>query len=147
MSLTVTPAPHAQQRRAEPEGDAVLPQAQRLQAQLAAFVEADVVGEIRPLLEFLRALLSARAVAVLPFAEAPGLAACIVATRGVLASQLTAVAARLDTRDAVVQPAPELGDDAYTIAVPVCREGAPLCWLLAQLVVANPRDLRAYVVL
>jgi multidrug efflux pump subunit AcrA (membrane-fusion protein) len=126
----------------------VLPQAQRLQTQLAAAVEGGVEGEdLRGLLEYVRSLLSARAVAVLPFADQPALAACVVATRGVLASQLTAVAARLDARDSAVLPAPELGEDGYTIAVPVRREGVPLCWLLAQLVVPNPRDLRAYVVL
>jgi biotin carboxyl carrier protein len=148
MSLTVTPALPARKSAAEPAGDAVLPQAQRLQAQLAAVVEGDAsADDLRPLLEFIRSLLSARAVAVLPFADQPALAACIVAARGVLASQLTAAAAKLDAGEATVQPAPELGDDAYTIAVPVSREGAPLCWLLAQLVVPNPRDLRAYVVL
>jgi multidrug efflux pump subunit AcrA (membrane-fusion protein) len=152
MSLTLTPAPPAKPPAAEPAGDAALPQAQRLHAQLAALVEAepqgaDAAAETRPLLEFLRALLGARAVALLPVASQPALAACIVATRGVQASQLVTLAAGLDFREAAVQPAPELGDDAYTLAAPVSREGAPLGWLLAQVVVPNPRDLRAYLVL
>ena len=148
MSLTVTPAPRARESAAESGGEAVLPQAQRLQAQLAGVVEGDAAADdLRPLLELIRSLLSARAVAVFPFADQTSLAACIVATRGVLASHLTALASRLDAREAAVEPAPELGEDAYTIAVPVAREGVPLCWLLTQLVVPNPRDLRAYVVL
>lgn len=148
MSFTVTPVPPARQSVAEPGVDVPLAQGERLHAQLAAVVEGEsAAGEIRPLLEYLRALLNARAVAVLPFADQPALPACIVATRSVPASQFTAVAARLSTQEAAVRPMPELGEDGYTIAVPVHRDGVPLCWLLAQLVVPNPRDLRAYVVL
>jgi multidrug resistance efflux pump len=132
----------------EPAGDAVLPQAQRLQVQLARAIEAGAAqDDVRTLLEIVRSLLGARAVAVLPFADQSSLAACIVATRGVVASQLTAVAAKLDARESAVLPAAELGEDGYTIAVPMQREGVPLGWLLAQLVVPQVRDLRAYLVL
>ena len=132
----------------ESGGDAVLPHAQRLQAQLAAFVEqADAASDLQPLLEFIRALLNARTVAVFPLEGAVGLGPCVVATRSGPAGHLAALIARLGVREATVQPAAELGEDAYTIAVPICCEGRPLCWFLAQLVVPDPRDLRAYVVL
>lgn len=148
MSFTVTPAPPARKGAAEPGADPAPLQAPQLHAQLAAVVEASAAGEdLRGLLEYVRSLLSARAVAVLPFADQPALGACVVATHGVAASQLAAIAGRLDARESAVRPAPELGEDGYTIAVPVRREGVPLCWLLAHLVVPNPRDLRAYVVL
>ena len=130
-------------------GAAQLPDARRLHAQLAALVEQEDGGgvELRPLLEFMRAMLGARAVALVPVGEQTGLTTCAVTTRGILASSLTARVARLDARESAVQPAPELSADGYTLAAPVRREGAPLCWLLAQVVVPNPRDLQAYLVL
>ena len=77
------------QQSAPPPGAAAetsgAPDGQRLQGQLAALVETGVnaapVGELRPLLEFVRALLNARAVRLLPVGEAPGLASCVVTTR------------------------------------------------------------------
>src|SRR5260221_7025805 len=136
---------------AEKAGESGLPDAKRLQAQLAALVESSAdglpAGEVRPLVEFFRAMLSARAVGILPIGEKAVFAACVVTTRGILASGLTALAARLDPREVAVLPAPELGADCYTIAVPISRDGAPFCWLIAQLAVANSRDLQAYVVL
>ena len=127
------------------------PDAQKLQGQLAALVEqggdAAPGSEVRPLLEFVRALLNARAVALLPAREAPGLASCVVTTRGVLASALVQLAATFEPRRVAVQPAPSLGADGYTLAVPVVRENAALYWLLAQLAVPNPRDLQAMLVL
>ena len=151
MSGPNTPASSAIARSAEPSGESGAPDAQRLQSQLAALIEKEsqgaAVGEIRPLLDFLRALLNARALALLPIGEQPGLASCVVTTRGILASSLTPLAAKLDPRAIAVQPAPELGADCYTLAVPVQREGAAICWLIAQLAVPSQRDLQAYVVL
>jgi RND family efflux transporter MFP subunit len=117
------------------------PDAPRLQGQLAALAES--TGQVRPLLEFLRVLLNARAVALLPCSNREGLASCVVTTRGVLASSLQAFAEKLDPREAVVQPE----GDHCTLAVPVRHEGTPLWWLLAQLAVPNPRDLPAFLVL
>jgi biotin carboxyl carrier protein len=136
---------------AEKPGESGLPDARRLHAQLAALVEkrtsGSPAGEMRALLEFLRAMLSARAVGVFPIGEKGAFDACAVTTRGILASSLATVVALLDPREVAVQPAPELGADGYSIAVPLLHEAAPLGWLLAQLAVPNPRDLQAYVVL
>jgi biotin carboxyl carrier protein len=134
---------------AEKAGESGLPDAKRLQVQLASLVEAEgsPTGELRPLLEFLRAMLSARALGLLPMSEKPAFAPIVVTTRGVLASSFAALAARFGARDVAVLPAPELGADGYTIAVPVLREAAPYAWLVAQLAVPNARDLQAYVVL
>ena len=61
-----------------------MPDVHTLQSQLAALVEKGdgqiPVGELRPLLEFLRVLLNARALALLPVAEGTGLASCVVTT-------------------------------------------------------------------
>ena len=138
-------------RAAESAVESGLPDAQRLQGQLASLVEQRTdlspVGEIRPLLDFLRALLNARAVALLPVRERADLVSCVVTTRGVLASSLAAVVPALDPRVSAVQPAPALGADGYTLAVPVRHEDEPLYWLLAQLVVPNPHDLQAFLIL
>ncbi len=143
MSQQVT-AQSAAQSSGAPDG-------QKLQGQLAVLVERGVngapVGEVRPLLEFVRALLNARAVALLPAREAPGLASCVVTTRGVQASALVQLAAGLEQGRVAVQPAPALGADGYTLAVPVLRENEALYWLIAQLAAPNPRDLQALVVL
>ena len=138
-------------RAADSPADSGLPDAQRLQAQLASLVEqrsdSSPVGEIRPLLDFLRALLNARAVALLPVRERADLVSCVVTTRGVLASSVAAVVPTLEPRVSTALPAPALGADGYTLAVPVQHEDAPLYWLLAQIVVPSPRDLQAFLVL
>ncbi len=143
MSQQVTSQP-ATESSAAPDG-------QKLQGQLAALVEQGVnaapVGEMRPLLEFVRALLNARAVALLPARETPGLASCVVTTRGVLASAIAQLATSFEPGRVAVQPAPALGADGYTLAVPVVRENEALYWLIAQLTAPNPRDLQALVVL
>ncbi len=145
MSQQPTPLPGAV---AESSG---APDGQKLQGQLAALAETGVnaapVGELRPLLEFVRALLNARAVALLPVREMPGLASCVVTTRGIQASALAQLAGTLEPGRVAVQPAPVLGADGYTLAVPVVRENDPLYWLIAQLAVPNPRDLQAMLVL
>lgn len=123
------------------------PDALSLQSQLAALVENAAGDELRPLLEFLRALLNARAVAILPVAGSPGLAACAVTTPGVSSAGVAQVAATLPFSKADARPAPALGPDAWTLAVPVRRENAPLCWLIAQIVIPNPRDVQAFLVL
>ncbi len=131
--------------------EASAPDGQKLQSQLAALAETGVnaapVGELRPLLEFVRALLNARAVALLPVRDLPGLVSCVVTTRGMAAGELVRIAAALEPQRAAVQPAPALGAEGYTLAVPVVRENAALYWLLAQLAVPNPRDLQAMLAL
>ncbi|MEQ1853350.1 MAG: HlyD family efflux transporter periplasmic adaptor subunit, partial [Chthoniobacteraceae bacterium] len=105
-------------------------------------------GELRPLLEFLRALLNARALALFPGRGSPGVSSVIVTTRGILATSLAPIGERLaNTVSAVVEPEPSLGAEGYTIAVPVRREDNPVWVLVAQLVVPGPRDLQAYLVI
>ena len=150
MSSSTT-QPGAAQHPAEKAGESGLPDAKRLQAQLASLVEGagkeTEPGNARALMELGKAILNARAGGILPIGDQPSLAACIVTTRGILASSITALAGRLDARESAVLPAPEIGPDCYTLAVPVARDGIPLFWLIAQLAVANPRDLQAYLVL
>lgn len=128
-----------------------LPDARRLQTQLAALAEGTgdrtAPGELRPLVEFLRALLNARALGVLPLGEAAAFAPCIVTTRGVLASALTASIAPLDPREVAVLAAPEVDPDSRTVAVPIVREGVAFAWLVALFDGAVARDLAAYIVL
>ncbi len=133
-------------------GEAALPpDAQRLSAQLAGLVEIGgaegAVGELRPLLEFFRTLLNARAVALLPAGGEAAETGCVVVTRGVTAGSLVQLVPTLAGQRAVALPAPALGADGYTLAVPVVRETRPLFWLIAQLTVASPRDLQAFLVL
>ena len=127
------------------------PDAQRLQAQLAGLVECGsgfaAVGEVRPFLEFLRALLNAGAVGLIPIDESSNSESCIVSSRGVAAQRISQIAATLGAPRAVVQAAAELGADGYTLAVPVVRETRPIFWLIVQLSVADPRDLQAFLVL
>ncbi len=113
------------------------PDAQRLQAQLAAQAE---VGAIEPLLQLMRTLLAARAVALVPV----GAKEVIVGTAG---GGLARLCEALDPAKAAVLPAVTLGADGYTLAVPIWREGRLLGWLMAQLVVAQVRDVQAFVVL
>ena len=126
------------------------PDAQRLQSQLASLVEKGgdaPTADLRPVLEFLRSLLQASAVALLPLGNEPGAVACVVTICGVTAGSLAQIVAPLDPHAALALPAPALGTDAYTLAVPVVREAQPRHWLIAQLTVANPRDLQAFLVL
>ncbi len=124
----------------------LVPDAQRLQAQLAALSEGrspEPAGSLLPLLQHLRQLLGARTVALLP--RAGGSGAEIVA--GVPVPGLLKLAEALDPAKTQVLPAPALGAEGFTLAVPVWREGRVLGWLVAQLVVAQARDLQAFVVL
>ena len=124
-----------------------MPDGQRIQDQLAALAESPA-GELRPLLEFLRALLNARAIALFPGRGNAGLSSVVVTTRGILATSLAPIGERLaDATAAVVEPAPALGEGAFTIAVPVRREEQPVWVLVAQLVAPNPRDVQAYLVI
>ncbi len=124
-----------------------MPDGPLIQDQLAALAEAKS-GELRPLLEFLRALLNAKALALFPAAGKAGLSSVVVTTRGILATSLAPLGERLaNAAAAVAEPAPSLGADGYTLAVPVRREEQPLWVLLAQIVVPNPRDLQAYLVI
>ena len=122
-----------------------LPDGPRVQEQLATLTES---GELRPLLEFLRALLNARALAIFPGSENAGAASVVVTTRGILATALAPIGERLaNTSAAVVEAAPSLGEEGYTLAVPVRRDEHPLWVLIAQLVVPNARDLQAFLVI
>jgi len=128
-----------------PRAQASLPDGPRVQDQLAALTET---GELRSWLDFLRALLNARAVALFPSTPRENAAAVVVTTRGILASALAPIGARLaQSASAVVEPAPDLGEEGYTLAVPVRREDQPVWVLVAQLAVANARDLQAYLVI
>jgi len=151
MSSPTTQPGAAQPSAAEKAGESGLPDGRRLQAQLAALAEGGLasghVGELRPLLEFLRAMLSARALGLFPIGEGAPFPATVVTTRGILASTLASVAAQLDPQEATALPAPELGSDGYTIAIPILREGHAFAWLLAQLSVPSARDLQAFVAL
>ena len=61
----------------------------------------------------------------------------MVTTRGVLAGSRPPIVASLDFGKASLLPAPSLGADGWTLAVPVRRENTPLCWLIAQITIAN----------
>jgi biotin carboxyl carrier protein len=140
-----TATSQSQQRVATQPPAPGLPDGTRVQEQLAALTEG---GEIRPLLEFLRTLLNARALAVFPTSDRPGAASVAVTTRGILATSLEPLAARLgNATAAVVENAESLGADGYTIAVPVLRDNHPLWVLIAQFVVSNQRDLQSYLVI
>src|SRR3954449_11460210 len=112
-----------------PAGSA--PQVQRLQPQLAA--RAEDASSLRPLLEFLRELLAARALAWL---SAPGAADaavdCVVAERAGAGASLVALRASLASDRAMALPAPEAGADIYHLSTPVVREGALRGWLVGQ---------------
>jgi biotin carboxyl carrier protein len=66
---------------------------------------------------------------------------------GASGSAIAQLRGSLDATKAMMLPAPALGAEGYTLSVPIAREGAPLGWLVAQVAVANPRDLQAFVVL
>jgi multidrug efflux pump subunit AcrA (membrane-fusion protein) len=134
--------PGAAQPSADKAGESGLPDAKRLQSQLASLAENESAGGLRPLVEFLRAMLNVRALGLLPIGE--GAAPCVVTTGGILASALAGSVAALDPREAVIFPAPE---HAFTIAVPVVREGVPSAWLVAVLGGERARDLQSYLVI
>ena len=125
-----------------PAGDGA-PEVSRIHSQLAALAEA---GECRPLLEYLRVLLNANAVALFPSQPSAESGSCVVTTRGILASSLADLTASLGGAGtaAFTQPAPALGANGCTFGVPVCREGRLIYWLLVQLVLPSPSDLRTY---
>lgn len=140
-----TAANQSQQRVAAQQPTPGLPDGPRVQEQLAALTEG---GEVRPLLEFLRALLNARALAIFPTSDRPGAASVTITTRGILATSLEPLAERLGkAKAAVVEPAESLGADGYTIAVPVQRDSHPLWVLIAQFIVPNARDVQAYLMI
>jgi biotin carboxyl carrier protein len=143
MSTQTAQTPDLKPARSSSE--ASLPDGPRVQHQLASLVE-NAKGEMRPLMEFLRALLNARALALFP--ASAGVSSVVVTTRGILATSLEPLGERLaSATSAVVEPAEALGKDAYTLAVPVRRDDHPLWVLIAQLFVPNARDLQAYLVI
>ncbi|HEV7402552.1 MAG TPA: HlyD family efflux transporter periplasmic adaptor subunit [Chthoniobacteraceae bacterium] len=151
MSTPAAPvrAPESQRAAARPPARpsaGAAPDVQRLQPQLAARAE-DPAG-LRPLLEFLRELLAARALAWL---GAPGVADapidCVAAERAGAGASLVALRASLAPDRALALPAPEAGADIYHLSTPVLREGALRGWLVGQLAAPNPRDLSAYLAL
>lgn len=134
-----------QQRVATQPPQPGLPDGPRVQEQLASLTEG---GGIRPLLEFLRALLNARALAIFPTSDRPGAASVTITTRGILATSLEPLAARLGkAKESVIEPAESLGAEGYTIAVPVQRDSHPLWVLIAQFIVPNARDVQAYLMI
>ena len=140
-----TTANQPQQRVASQPPQPGLPDGPRVQEQLAALTEG---GEMRPLLEFLRALLNAKALALFPTTDRPGAASVTITTRGILATSLEPLGARLaQAKASVIEPAESLGPDGYTVAVPVLRDDHPLWVLIAQFVVPNVRDIQAYLVI
>jgi biotin carboxyl carrier protein len=149
MPVLETPSIDSPPKAALPPTGA--PDSQLLQSQLARLVEEGpepgAVGELRPMMEFLRTLLNARAVALLPASEKAGLASCVITTPGIAANKVARLAASFEGPRTRAQAAPELGADGYTLAVPVLRESAQLYWLVAQMTVPNPRDLQAFLVL
>lgn len=122
------------------------PDVQRLQSQLAA--HAEDASSLRPLLDFLRELLAARALAWL---SAPGVADapadCVAAERAGAGASLVALRPSLTTDRAMALSAPEAGADIYHLSTPVFREGAVRGWLVGQVAAPNPRDLSAYLAL
>jgi multidrug efflux pump subunit AcrA (membrane-fusion protein) len=138
ISMTPTSVPAAVCADSPPvEMSGAAPDAQRLQAQLAAQAEAEA---LEPLLQLLRMLLAARTVALVPL----GAKEVVV---GAAAAGLGKLCEALDPAKAMVLPAVALGTDGYTLAVPIWREGHLHGWLIAQLLVPQARDLQAFVVL
>ncbi len=121
------------------------PDAQRLQAQLAALADggAEVAGAgaLEPLLQHLRMLLGARTVALLSVGKSEA------AVVGAAAGGLEKLREALDPAKAMVLPAPALGADGFTLTVPLWREGRALGWLVALLVIPQARDVQAFVIL
>ena len=147
MSGSAAQIPTARQSAQTPPAAPGMPDSLRIQDQLAALAEAQP-GELRPLLEFVRALLNARALALFPGRGNPGLSSVVVTTRGILATSLAPMGERLaNATAAAVELAPSLGAEGYTVAVPVRREDQPMWVLIAQLVVPSQRDLQAYLVI
>lgn len=142
MSTTVN---QPQQRVAAQPPPPGLPDGPRVQEQLASLTEG---GEVRPLLEFLRALLNARALAIFPTSDRPGAASVAITTRGILATSLEPLAERLGkAKAAVIENAESLGAGGCTIAVPVQRDSHPLWVLIAQFVLPDPREAQAYLLI
>ena len=142
------PAAQNPSATAGPQGAAApgMPESARVQDQLASLAESPG-GELRPLLEFVRAMLNARALALFPARGNAGRSSVIVTTRGILATALAPIGERLaDSAAAVVEPAPSLGADAFTLAVPVRRDGQTMWIFIAQLAAANPRDVQGCLV-
>jgi multidrug efflux pump subunit AcrA (membrane-fusion protein) len=119
-----------------------------LQSQLAALVdggsEASVTADPLPLLQHLRALLGAKALALVP---ASPLDAAGAITAGIPVPGVVKLREALDPSKAMVLPASSLGASGYTLTVPLVREGRLNGWLVALLVIPQTRDLQAFGVL
>jgi multidrug efflux pump subunit AcrA (membrane-fusion protein) len=113
--------------------------AQQIHARLAAFAE-EGESATRALLELVRSMVDARAVALVP-AGGEAQDACVVSMRGVAAAGVIAAAAKLRGAAMVVQPAAELGTDATLIGVPLVREQVERAWLVTILGVVSNREL------
>lgn len=113
---------------------------QQLHSHLAALAEA---GEsaTRGLLEFVRLIVQARAVALLPVGGAAARDACVVTTRDLPAAAVMSASAGLRGHALVVQSAPELGADSTLIGVPLVRDQVERAWLVTILGTANAREL------
>ncbi len=113
--------------------------AAQIHARLAAFAE-EGESATRALLELVRSMVDARAVALLPVGG-QAQDACVISMRGVAAGGVIAAAAKLRGTAMIVQAAGELGVDATLIGVPLVREQVERAWLVTVLGVVNPREI------
>jgi hypothetical protein len=136
------------QQDAAPREDGSRPDAERLYAQLANLAVAAIASHSwRPWLEFVRVFLNAKAVALLPMEDAPGLPVGVVTIRGVSANDIVALLPGFDRNKTNVQRSPDPASDSFTVGIPVKSPDRPGYWFVLQLPVAQPRDLQALVVL
>lgn len=110
----------------------------QIHTHLAALAESGE-GGTRALLEFVRGMVQARAVALVPLGGAQD--ACVVTTRGIAAAAVVSLATALRGRALVVQPAPEVSADSTLVGVPLVREQSERGWLITILGAANAREL------
>ncbi len=124
-------------------------EATRLAAQCAQLLESPTSAcGLRPLLDLLRKLLNAHAVAWLENPARSGqLPDTISGMRTGAGAALVALRGSLDPQRATAAAAPLLGADSYTLAAPIVHEGTLCGWLVAQMPIRNPRDLQAFLVL
>lgn len=113
--------------------------APQIHAHVAGLAEAGE-GATRELLEFLRGIVDARAMALL-FAGGREADSCIVTTRGLPASTISALATTLRGTELILRPAPAAGGSSTMVGVPIVRNHSEMAWLLAILGTANMREV------
>lgn len=137
MNPSASPANSLSETPATGVSAEMAPDAQRLQAQFAAQAEGK---SQRPFLQLLQKLMTARTVALIPQQGEELLV-------GAAWPGLKKLREAFDPVKAMALPAPALGQDGYTLVVPLYRENQHTGWLATQLSVPNARDLQAFVVL